>query len=613
MSRRIALFALPFLFSTSVLAQNDPSLQTSQEIVVTASTIAETVEETPAAVTVIAKDEILDREARDVADLLREVPGLQLARSGSRGKVTSLFTRGGNSNQTLVLWNGVELNNPYFAGYDFGRFSTAGVDRIEIVRGPYSAIYGSEAVSGVVNILSFPGGDALDVQLEAGENGWLNGSLAGGLAIGNLSFFGALERRQDDGWFDNDDFDQSSINGGVRWSSQSFGAGLQLRATAYESGIPFNTSADGTALLPSLLRRQEGDELQVAVPLSFATQRAIYELTLSTVERTDDFEDPEDPFANVFSNTDSSTRRARFTARMGAGIAGTIVAGAEYESAEVTDINAYGANLIGLEREAVSVFAEDRASFQIGSSRVELLAGARYDEFDTFGEEFTPSIAAAWLFGGNKLRASYGRGFRAPSIGELYFPFLGNAELRPERSENFEFGFDRFFGDRGSASITVFDTDYDELIVYDNASFAFANTGAAHAQGIELSGVLRTSGPLLVSGSYTFLETEQLSTTLPLLRRPEHSGSLTLGWDAAQWGATLVAIFNGERDDILAVSPYSRVRNDAYSTVDATLRFQLGMLRPYIKLENLLDEDYDEVEGYASPGRRAIAGLRFSL
>jgi vitamin B12 transporter len=614
-SRNTTLFAVTLLLSTPLLAQQsaDPALQTAQEIVVTASTIQETVEETPASVTIIDREEILDREARDVGDLLREVPGLHLARTGSRGKVTSLFTRGGNSNQTLVLWNGIELNNPYFAGYDFGRFSTAGVDRIEVVRGPYSAIYGSEAVSGVVNILTLPGRDSLEVQLEAGENGWINGSAAGGVVAGNVSLSGAIEHRQDDGWFDNDDFDQNSFHGGARWNDGKLGAALQLRATSYEAGVPFNTSADGTRFVPSLLRRQEGDEVQIAVPLSLAAAGALYELTLSTVERSDDFEDPEDPFANFFSETDSSTRRARFTSRFDAGFAGTIVAGAEYETAEVSDVNAYGPNLNDLERESTSFFAEDRASFSIGTSRLELLAGARYDEFDTFGSELTPSAAAAWLFGKNKLRVSYGEGFRAPSIGELYFPFLGNPSLLPEKSENLEIGFDRFFGSEGSFSVTLFNTDYEELIVYDNATFAFANTGAALARGAELSGVLRILRQGTLSGSYTYLETEQRSTGLPLLRRPEHAGSLSFDWEDSRWGTTFVALFNGERDDIFPVSPYSRTSNGAYTTVDATVRFHLGTLRPYLKMENLLDEEYDEVEGYPSPGRRAIAGLRFSL
>jgi vitamin B12 transporter len=135
------------------LVRKDPHCD-SDEIIVTASALPEEVEATPAAATVVTCEEIEARAARDVADVLREVPGLVVSRTGSQGRATSLFTRGSNSNHTLVLWNGIEITNPYFADYDWGRFSTIGVEQVEVVRGPYSALYGSDAVAGVVNVLT---------------------------------------------------------------------------------------------------------------------------------------------------------------------------------------------------------------------------------------------------------------------------------------------------------------------------------------------------------------------------------------------------------------------------------------------------------------------------
>ena len=148
MHYRRLFFTLVFVISFPLHAQ------WMGEVVVTASALPESVESTPAATTVITKEEIEQREARDVADVLREVPGLAVSRTGSPGRATSLFTRGSNSTHTLVLWNGIEITNPYFAGYDWGRFSTAGVEQIEVVRGPYSALYGSDAVAGVISIIT---------------------------------------------------------------------------------------------------------------------------------------------------------------------------------------------------------------------------------------------------------------------------------------------------------------------------------------------------------------------------------------------------------------------------------------------------------------------------
>ena len=174
------LVSLLLLFiSTPLLAQ---TVKIADEIIVTASELPETVASTPAAVTVITRKDIDEHAARDVADVLREVPGLAISRSGSPGKATSLFTRGAASTQTLVLWNGIEINNPYFAGYDWGRFSAAGVEQIEVARGPFSALYGSEAMAGVVNILTTPKTSGLRAEVQSGGHGLRNGLIDGTFA-----------------------------------------------------------------------------------------------------------------------------------------------------------------------------------------------------------------------------------------------------------------------------------------------------------------------------------------------------------------------------------------------------------------------------------------------
>ncbi len=208
----LAVLTSPLLAQSPQVPSPSPT-PIGEEIVVTASTLPESIESTPSSVTVITRAQIEKREARDVADVLRDVPGLAVARSGTPGRVASLFTRGGNSTQTLVLWNGIELNNPYFSGYDWGRFSTAGVQQIEVARGPFSALYGSEAMTGVVNVLT--GGrtyGALD--LEGGQNGFFNGAASGAFSGDHFATNAALERRNDDGFAANDDFSQTTALGG---------------------------------------------------------------------------------------------------------------------------------------------------------------------------------------------------------------------------------------------------------------------------------------------------------------------------------------------------------------------------------------------------------------
>lgn len=603
--KHLILFSL--LLATPVFAQ------VQDEIVVTASALPEKVDSTPAAATVVTREEIEERAARDVAEVLREVPGLIVSRTGSAGRATSLFTRGSSSTHTLVLWNGIEITNPYFAGYDWGRFSTASVEQVEVVRGPYSALYGSDAVAGVVNVLTAPKKSGFRGAVEAGGHGLRNANVAAALVGDRTSLSVSYESREDDGFAANDDFGQDSLDALVRWKPiDSLSIGLAARHTSYDLGIPTNLNAAGNALVPSLHRRQDGTETQIAIPFEQTLGNFSYELTLAESRRDDNFEDPDDPYGLVAISTDSRTRRARLTTRTQTGLFGTIVAGGEWERAEVDDITNFGANLEGNERSETSVFVEDRYTRELGGSRIELSAGARWDDYDTFGSELSPRIAAAFITGANKFRAGYGEAFRAPSIGELYFPFSGNRNLEAEHSRSIEVGYDRELP-KGRFSATLFRGDYDDLIVFDNATFVFENIGRASARGLELALEHDITPSLYGSMSYTYTDTEEEGRDRPLLRRPEHAGSLFVGWHSGPVDVNVVLLHTGARADFMAVAPFSRVSADAYTTIDANVQYRWGRLIPFVKIENLTDETYEEVTGYPSPSRRAVVGVRFGI
>lgn len=621
MKQFLLYVSLFFIISFSLQAQpvydpenEEPAPVVGEEILVTASGIPESAGSTPAATTIIDRQDIERGAARDVADLLREVPGLIVSRTGSSGKATSVFTRGGNSTHTLVLWNGIEINSPYFSGYNWGQLSTVGVERIEIVRGPYSALYGSEAVSGVVNILTTPDEDGFSSDIQAGGNGLFNGTLIGSKASERWSANVAYEHRQDDGFAPNDDFAHDSILGGFTFSpSERWSVSLLSRFLSYELGTPRNVNAEGTAFVPTPDRREDGEEVQWSLPFRLELHGVQYEVRLSRNERRDNFSDPQDPFFRTTATTNAETSRAQFSASSKTRL-GTFIGGAEYEEATVDDASSYGPNLQSEKRNSRSAFLEDRLSLPLsGRATLELSAGARFDEFDTFGSEVSPRVAAAWVSGGDKVRAAYGRAFRAPSIGELYFPFFGNPELQPERSTSIEVGYDRHFARDGSLSVTLFRSDYDNLIVYDNVIDRFGNVGASTATGVELGVASRIVTHVQGAASYTWLDTEQNETGEALLRRPKHSGSLSFGYDRAKLGAQLLIVHNGERADVTDLIPFGRVSNSAYTTADLTVQYALGELSPYLKLENLTDETYEEVFGYPSSARRLTLGVRYSF
>lgn len=585
---------------------------TKAEIVVTASALEEPVSITPAAVTIIDAEEIEQRAARDVADVLREVPGVVLARSGSPGKATSLFMRGASSQHTLVLWNGIELNNPYFSGYDWGLQSTSGVQRIEVVRGPYSALYGSDAVSGVVNILTAPLVSSATAELQAGERGLLGGRFNGAYVSGNLTAAASVESRQDDGWHENDDLDQQNATASLEWAfSRAFAAGVQARWQDYELGIPFNEVFGTPQLVPSLERRQSGEELQVSIPVRGQIGRASYEISASRAEHAITLSDPEDPFGLTEQATESMTDRASALLRIRTRI-GTFVGGAEREVAEVDDASNFGSNLEDRERRADGLFLENRHSLTLSNGSLELALGARHDDFDEFGSRTSPRLSAAWIRGAHKVRAGFGESFRAPSIGELFFPFAGNLELEPEESRSAELGYD--FGS-GSliASATLFAADFENLIVFDNASFRFENVGEASSRGLELGLGGRLAGSWSAGLAYTYVRTEDERSGLQLLRRPEHSGSAHVAFRGAVWSGSLVVVHAGARSDVLPVFPYTRTENDPYTTADLVVGYDTGAFEPYVKLENVSNEEYDEVLGFPAPGRRALLGIRYRL
>jgi vitamin B12 transporter len=582
-----------------------------QEIVVTASASPELVSETPASVTVLGAEEIERSAARDLGTLLRLVPGLSVARSGSPGKVASLFTRGGSSKHTLVLVDGVPVNNPFFSGYDFGHLSTAGVERVEVVRGPFSALYGSEAVSGVINVLTARDSGFTSAELQAGERGLLDGR-AGGAGGGEAWWAsGSLETRRDEGFAANDDLAETSVLAEVRSIGASgFSGGVRARWTEYETGIPRVVDASGAHFVPSLERRESADTLELSLPLQISQGRSSWDVLIARSDRDEAFEDPLDPFARFWAQTNVETGRAAVTSRF-AFDDHTIVAGGSWESATVADASSYGTNLASRRRSSRGVFVEDRASIAFGRGGVELSAGARYDRFDTFGGHLSPRAAAAYVAGTQKIRAAWGEAFRAPAIGELYFPFFGNEELEPERSSSVEIGWDGEFA-AGRVSVTLFETDFDELIVYDNLANRFENVGSGWARGVEI-GASRRAGPLHIAGSWTFLRTREDATGLPSLRRPEQSGSLSARWSAGAWALAAAAVHAGERADLTDLFPYGRVTAEPYTTLDLVIEKRIGEVTPYLGVENAADAAYEEIYGYPSPGRRAVAGVRMML
>ncbi|HEX9944721.1 MAG TPA: TonB-dependent receptor [Thermoanaerobaculia bacterium] len=577
--------------------QQDPAPIFRDTVVVSASLDEEERDDVPAAVTVIGREEIAARQATTLSDLATTVPGLSVVQAGAPGQQTSLFTRGTESEQTLLLWNGVQLNDPFFGGANWQFVPVDGVERVEVVRGPFSALYGSNAVGGVVQVFtgSRQGGT---VTLEGGDFGYARGGVAAGADLGRARFDVTGHVRRGGGELANDFFDSQEGVARALWTlGPSSSLGLLVRANDSETGIPLSGGQ------PTLRRRISWREREVAVPFRSARGPWEVDAQLSRTDFDGAFRDPDDPFGFTASDTESQALRGRAVASW-RGEALRIAFGAEAERLEVTNGSNFGANLQGAHQRTWAAFGQ--AGWGRGPVQMEL--GLRRDDNDVYGAETSLRAGAVVkLARGVRLRASYGEAFRAPSLGELFFPGSGNPGLEPEDGESWELGLEREAGGWRLA-LTAFENRLRNLIDFDFATFRNVNVGRTRSRGVEAEAGLRR-GIFAAALNGTWLDAEDLDTGLELLRRPEQSANLVLTAQPGPWTLSLVGRYVGDRADVDPVT-FERAENPSYVRIDLAARWRaLPWLSPYARLENAADEQYGAALGFPSPGRTLIGGV----
>ncbi|HEV8578401.1 MAG TPA: TonB-dependent receptor [Thermoanaerobaculia bacterium] len=594
---------LPILFAgllgggLPALAE-DPVPVFSDTVVVSAALDAEEREEVPASVTVIDQQEIEARQALDLPELLTTVPGVLAVRAGSPGQQTSIFTRGAESDQTLLLWNGIPLNDPYFGAINWQFVPLDGVERVEVVRGPFSALYGSNAVGGVVQVFSGSrrGGT---LHLEGGENGYRRGGLVAGTDLGPVRLDAAGNVRRGDGELANDFFDAEEATVRTLWTlAPGVSLGVLGRANDSDTGIPLSGGQ------PTLHRQISWQEREVAIP--FRVERGSWEIEsqLSQTRFDSRFRDPDDPFGAIDSRTESEARRGRAVTTWSGGRDLWIAFGGDWERLEATNRSGSLTQLDAARQRTWAAFGQ--ASYGHGPVRIDL--GLRRDDNDVFGAETSLRTGAIFtLAKGTLLRASYGEAFRAPSLGDLFFPFFGNPDLQPERSKSWELGLEREAGDWRFA-VTGFESRQRNLIDFEPTTFVSINVGRARMRGVEGEVGFR-HGIYSARLNGTYLDAEDLDAGTPLRRRPKHSASLLLTARPGDWILNLESRYVGDRPDFDEVTFATR-DNPSYTRVDLAARWKaLDWLSPYARIENAADEQYEEVLRYPTPGRTLIGGV----
>ena len=609
-------------FAPLVAAQTNeeaPDETTLEEkVVVTASRIEQPADRVGSTVSVITREEIERRQYRFVVDALRDVPGVDVRTSGGPGANASIFLRGADSDHTLVLLDGVELNDPASPNRlaILPQLTTDDVERIEILRGPQSTLYGADAIGGVIQIFTRRGAGPPKgrVSAEGGSYGTLRGAVDGSGGTEHLRWSAAASRAELDGFsassagIEDDGYENTTGSGRIGWDpTESFGLDAVVRVT--DDRVEFDGFSTEEGQLTD--GRQEVFLVQPRLRLLDGRFNQRFGASLARHDR--------DTQAEFGSRVRGELRTLSWQADFAVNGVHTLIAGLEHqdEQAHFETFDADASNLAG--------YAED--SLRLGAHGFATL-GLRVDRHSEFGTEPTYRATGGYAFeSATTLRASVGTGFKAPSLLELDANALFGPELEPERSVGFDLGVDQGLLDGNLLfGVTLFGNRIEDLIVavFDEGSGSFLNFNVDRARtaGAERYVRARPSATLGMLASYTYTDTEAEGTPATfglvegsqLLRRPRHKGSLELSERLFHGGLELVlaGFYVGERDDLDPLT-FSVTTAEAYTVARLAATWRLSPLVALTgRVENLFDEEYEDTLGYATAGRSGYLGVVIS-
>ncbi|HEY3012376.1 MAG TPA: TonB-dependent receptor [Gemmatimonadales bacterium] len=639
--------------SPSIAAQEPQDTTRLRELVVTATRLPTAPDALVSSVTTISGDELRAHGLHFVQDALREVPGATVVQVGSYGGVSSLFLRGGESDYVKVLVDGVPVNQSG-GSYNWANLTTDNVDRIEILRGPASVIYGSDAVTGVVQVFTRrgQGGAAIDGGAEAGTFGTIAGHAGILGATGRVSYSADASRTSTDGTYRfNNDYGNTVLSGSVRGLPDAH-TDASLSARFSDSRYHFPTDFSG--MLADSNQSNAEKALSVAVDVGRRLgDRYEVRVTGGGSRADGEFDDSADNAGDTVgfgfaSHRESRADRGNLDVRATAFVSPvlTLTAGSQIERETERQSGQSTSNFGGIATTPDTPFDRGRTTLgYYGQAVIDLPSGlalnlnARVDDNSAFGTFFTYRAGAAYrLPSHTRVRASLGRAFKAPTFCEQFCdaPFVvGDSGLRPERSTSWEVALEQnILGDRLSFWVTYFDQRFRDMILYDGSASpgepTYLNGAAAKARGIETGFTSSPAAGVRLKASYTYLHAEatddggfpsaSFAAGDRLIRRPQHSAELALqarAFDRATLGGAFIYV--GRRDDVdFNQFPSQRVELPAYAVVDLSGEVEIlraGLGRPglsgIIRVENLFNERYDQVMGFLGRPRGIFGGARF--
>jgi len=603
-------------------------------VVVTATKIATPAEQLGASVTVIPGEEIDARRYPTVDETLRGVPGAEVRRAGSFGKFANISIRGANASQVQVLVDGMRVKSPTLGQVDLSDLSPELIDRIEIIRGPQSTLYGADAIGGVVNIITRGGRGpfTLWTTQEVGNYEILRSAMGFSGSKDIFSYAFDVGHFESNGQTPNDGVNQNWLNTrlGLALPGNTT-LSLAVRWNQTDTGVPIEFVANPQPIVPTIDTNTHQSTDTLIINLAAHTRPVAWwesEMRVGRYWQRQRFVDPPDKFPcppitfgppcdfpGLFK---VERREVEWLNHFHVGTWSTSTFGIEYrwESADVQGTSGFGPTT-----ETVSGLFQQQFRF---FDRLFMSAGVRVEDNDVFGRSVTERGSLSFLIKetGTRIHGGAGSGFRAPTFNDLFFPGFSNPALKPETSFSWDVGVEqKLWANRIRLDATVFKNSFTDLIrccvpLAVPPFVATANIGRARSEGLEFTGAVDLLDNLTAALTYTYTETRDLDANTWLPREPRHRWNARVTWQPVKplllWTNFYIQTRQWESLGNIYASGYTRLDVGG----DYRILERWGLVK-YVdltaRIQNVANESYQEVRGFPALGITAIGGVRVAF